>query len=191
MSEINLLENQLAADASNRYRRLFNMAKTGLVVILLLMVLAGGGFLIFARLAEESRTHLEQTIKQRKVQLESATQERRDNSVRTQARLQYMDTLLGEHLYSTKLLETLSATTLSGIRFEQLGINAEGVATLSGKSNTFDTAVSFSKKLGTLQGIKQVVLNSISLSNEAGEGEPYSFSMNIYFDTVLLRTATP
>ena len=185
MADINLLQNQLKSDAGLKFRRYFSWTETGIFIILAVFVIAGVGFFVWNNVARRSEANAAKKIEEQKIKLASAVSDKRTEVIKTQGQILNLGSLLGTHTYWSNLFALINQASVSGMQITHLAAAAEGNLLITGLAPDFTSIATFNKRLSTLPHIKEVVLNSSSLTSTA-ERTYYNFTVSVKFSPDLL-----
>jgi Tfp pilus assembly protein PilN len=186
MGDINLLENQLANDITIRYRQYFLRARFILFIALIVLLLAGGGLLVWVKSAEKKQAQAETSVAQKGQELVGQSREKRDAAVAVQGQLQALQQLLPAHPYWSQAFNSVDEAVIPGVQFTGLSTATNSTMVLNGVAKDYDTLAAFTKKLKDVQYIQQVVLNSSSLS-DTPDNAYYRFTLTVAFDPKVLK----
>lgn len=160
--------------------------ESGMFGLVVLFLLLAGGLWFWNNYAQKNQLEAAKNIEEQKGRLEEAVAQKRDAVVRTQAQVQHINTLLGEHLYWSKVFKMINSASISGVQFIELSGSNKGNMLITGVAPDFTTIATFNKKLNDLEGVSQVVLNSSSLSDTSARVF-YQFTITVTFDPEILK----
>ena len=190
MSDINLLQNQLIADSDVKLQRTLSRLEMALVIIFVLGVLTGGGLFAWKTLTSRASVRDAEIVEQRNQELALSAGEKREKVVRFQSQTVNMGLLLEEHRYWTNVLRLINSAAIFGVQFLEVNGTNEGNVVIGGLATELPTIAAFTKNLNSLPYVKQVVLNSSSLS-DIPNSTFYRFTITVVFDPEVLKFQDP
>lgn len=164
-SDINLLQNQLTADSTIKFKGILEKVEAIIFAAIILSVLVGAGLIIWNGVSKRNQVRTAEQIEQRKVELASTASVKRNEVVRTQAQIANIEKILPEHVYWSEVFKLINNSTLAGIQLTQVSASSkDGRVLIMGQASEFNTVAAFAKKLGAAPGVTQAIINSSSLA---------------------------